>query len=442
MSVRPSARCLVAIVLLSAGCASVDTRVGAMTAEDLRARTGAPNRIAGTETPTAPATLDDGLSRDDAVALALWNNPAFQAATSQLGFARADLVEAGLLANPTLSLLFPVGPKQLEATLRWPVEVLWERPKRVAAARLVLEAAARTLVQSGLDLVLAVRIAFVDLELVSDRLVLAQESAAALARIATLAGTRLLAGDVGELDARAAQVDARRSAQDAERLTYDVAVARERLRLLLGLSADDPAVLTLQRTSPSSVECGPESTMVARGLAGRPDARAAELAVEGAAARLGWERRRILALTAVLDANGQGTRGFEAGPGIDASVPLFNRNQAGRLRAEAELQRVSAAYVAVQRQVAYDVREAAAQLAQAVESQGVWDRDILTPLTANLADAEESYTAGETSYLFVLENTRRLIDARLRAREIAADSERARARLERAMGTNCEGSTK
>ncbi len=45
--------------------------------------------------------------------------------------------------------------------------------------------------------------------------------------------------------------------------------------------------------------------------------------------------------------------------------------------------------------------------------------------------------AGESSYLFVLENSRRLIEARLREREIAADEQRAQARIERAVGNAC-----
>jgi cobalt-zinc-cadmium efflux system outer membrane protein len=70
---------------------------------------------------------------------------------SRLGFARADLADAGIIGNPVLSLLFPVGPKQLEATLRWPVEFLWERPRRGSAAQMSLEVAAKVHVQSGLD---------------------------------------------------------------------------------------------------------------------------------------------------------------------------------------------------------------------------------------------------------------------------------------------------
>ena len=80
--------------------------------------------------------VDDGLNQTEAVAIALWNNADFQASLTDLGFARADLVEAGLLRNPVLSLLFPVGPKRLEATLKWPIETLWERPLRIRGGRI------------------------------------------------------------------------------------------------------------------------------------------------------------------------------------------------------------------------------------------------------------------------------------------------------------------
>ena len=62
-------------------------------------------------------------------------------------------MEAGFLRNPIFSLLLPVGPKQLEFTLNWPLEALWQRPRRVAAARLDVERVAQGLVQGGLDVV-------------------------------------------------------------------------------------------------------------------------------------------------------------------------------------------------------------------------------------------------------------------------------------------------
>ncbi len=88
-------------------------------------------------------SIEDGLTSEEAVAIALWNSPSFQATLADLGIARADLVEAGLLRNPVFSFLFPFGPKQLEWTLQFPFEAIWQRPARVAAARLNAEAVGR-----------------------------------------------------------------------------------------------------------------------------------------------------------------------------------------------------------------------------------------------------------------------------------------------------------
>ena len=114
--------------------------------------------------------------------------------------------------------------------------------------------------QSGLDLALAVRIAYADLALAMDRQTLANDAAATLQRIDTLTQSRLAAGDIAELDARAARVDAVRSVQDAERVVHDVTIARARLRLLMGLPDDDTAANTLAITSTvESVRLGARS---------------------------------------------------------------------------------------------------------------------------------------------------------------------------------------
>lgn len=424
---------------LAGACATARAPVEPEVAARIRTATGAVARLEGAPATDLPPAIEaaDGLTSDEAVAIALWRNAAFQVAVSQLGFARAELVDAGLLTNPVLALLLPVGPKQLEATLRLPAEVLWERPRRRAAAGLALDVAASQLVQAGLELALAVRLAHADLALAGARQELAAETAAALTRIDALTQARLRTGDISEIEARIAAVDAARARQDAERVVHDVRLARERLRLLLGLAADDGTVDRVQgATSPAS--CGGGAKLVADALAARPDVRAAELAVEAAGARLGWERRRIGSFVALLDANGEGRRGFEAGPGAEVPLPIFNWNQGGRLRAEAELQRASTAYLALQQQVGLDVREATTLLDQARQSLAQWRATLLAPLEGNRADAETAYRAGDSSMLVVLEATRRLIEARVRERELVADEARAIARLERATGARCE----
>src|SRR5262245_39195648 len=103
---------------LLAGCAADASRYDrALVSREVESRTGFDLGPGGRPGESAlPPGVDpgDGLEEDEAVEIALWNNAPFQEALAQLGFARADLVEAGLLRNPVLSLLFPIGPKQLE----------------------------------------------------------------------------------------------------------------------------------------------------------------------------------------------------------------------------------------------------------------------------------------------------------------------------------------
>jgi cobalt-zinc-cadmium efflux system outer membrane protein len=172
-------------------------------------------------------------------------------------------------------------------------------------------------------------------------------------------------------------------------------------------------------------------------LAARPDVRAAELAVEAAGSRLGWERSRVFALTAVLDANGEGIEGFELGPGVDVGLPFFNRNQGAITRAQVDLQRASGLYVTARQRVATEVRAASTQYVQASLAAAEWRTTVLEPLEEQVAVADRAFKEGEVAYLFVIEMNRRLTDARLRTREAEADMARAQARLERAVGRRC-----
>ena len=58
----------------------------------------------------------------------------------------------------------------------------------------------------------------------------------------------------------------------------------------------------------------------------------------------------------------------------------------------------------------------------------------LPPLEDDIRSAERAYKAGDASYLFVLETTRRLTDARLRDAELQVATARAFIALERSVG--------
>lgn len=117
------------------------------------------------------------MTQEEAVAIALWNSPSFQATLADLGVARADLVEAGLFRNPILSLLFPLGPKQLEFTVQYALDVFVQRPARVASATLNVQAVGQRLVWDALSLIAQVRSAHADAIVADRRLLLAKDNA-------------------------------------------------------------------------------------------------------------------------------------------------------------------------------------------------------------------------------------------------------------------------
>ena len=65
---------------------------------------------------------NQGLTETDAVAVALWNSPAYAELLTDLGLSRAEVIKAGELQNPDFSILFPVALKQLEYTINVPFD--------------------------------------------------------------------------------------------------------------------------------------------------------------------------------------------------------------------------------------------------------------------------------------------------------------------------------
>lgn len=444
--VRPSAAlvlvglCATLAASISTGCAST---TGVPTIRDVDASIRGRSREAALRlsatSPTPPdVSTTDGLTQEEAVAIALWNSPSFQATLVDLGVARADLADAGLLRNPILSLLFPVGPKQLEFTLQYPFDVFVQRPARVAAAKLNVQAVGQRLVWDALSLIAQVRTAHADAIVADRRLLLANENATLTRRLADIADARLRAGDISDLEARAPRNDALRSEVVQRAAQHDRDLARLTLAGLLGLNETSDRLEPRSSTAYDAAPCAVDDARLNDALASRPDVRAAELGIETATARARWERSRVLALIGVLDANGKGTEGFEMGPGINVDLPLFNRNQGGKARATAEIERASQLYATARIQVVTEVRSAGVRVAQAQQARDAWTREIVPSLEIEQRQAEGAYQAGEIPLFNVLDVSRRLVDGRMQQLNAEADLLRSRIALDRAMGRYCK----
>jgi cobalt-zinc-cadmium efflux system outer membrane protein len=426
-----------AFLLLGAAAACV-TRDPRLEAEHVRSQIERPSAFASAESgPAAPPVvpdgvrLEDGVSQDEAVWLALWNNADFAEQLAAMGLSRADLARAGSLANPALSVLVPVGPKQLEYALALPLEALWIRPLRVATARLEGERAAERLVQAGHDLVRDVRAATASAAGSRERAEIAMAVSDASDQIAEIAQRRLAIGDASENDALQARLESVRALEDLRLARADSDAAQRRWEALLGLGA--PARELAPAPGEPAARCAEDAELGelrSRARGTRPALRAAQLGTLAAARRASLARAEIFAGSLIFDANGAG-RDHQAGPGISLVLPILDQNQAGRLRARAEAGLARATERATAERIDLEVRDAHARAREAAERWHTWRGSVVAPLAESFSQAERRIASGEAPELALLEARRDLDRARLREVELRTARAIACAELER-----------
>ena len=425
------------LALLLAGCSTSKhcSRTCAKVGGELAARTDFAVPCVGPGQFVLPSgvNLGDGLTEDEAIMSALANNGPFRATLTQLNMAEGDLVQASLLTNPSFTTFIPVGVKQWEWTLYLPIEAFLLRPQREAIASSDYQRVAQELVQNGLTLVRDVRVAYADLAVAIAQWELALETMKIRQGIVDLTEARLNRGDISGLEAMTARIDEVNARADAALLEQDVVIARNRLGQLMGLPPNQvPGDAPLAR--PADVGPLHLPALIDGALASRPDAQAANWAIDAARHRTRVARWQFLRVDAVADANGKGQKGFEIGPGLRLDIPIFNRNQGGVIRADAEVAQAMHNRDAVHQQIVQEVRTAAAQWVQADVQLGILEEQLVPSLREALSIAEKGFADGGTDYLLVLRTTSEYLAARRRVLDQLAALRRARAELERSIG--------
>lgn len=376
--------------------------------------------------------LGDGLSANEAVALALWLSPVLQAELTQLEAALATLDEANRPANPRLNnFLFPLDLRQLAVVLFIPLESLWQMPSRISAATFELESTAETVVQLALDLERSVRNAHADAVLAHARVEVLKEAAHIWGTSVTLAEGRARGGDIAPADAdqiRAEQVLALDVVQRSEK---EAVMATERLRILLGAPVEVlPSLTTLERITDSPAL----ETLQQLALTNRPDVAGASFALNAAAARADWERSKVFSIFLSVDAQAP-VRSWtpQVAPGLQAELPIFSQNQGGIGRAEANIERARHRYAATRLVVMQEVTLAKTSLDRAQQS-AIASQRIVELVQRTREAAAQTFESGADSYLVVVDALRRVTDAKLRALETEAECRRSEAELFRAVG--------
>lgn len=405
--------------------------------ERVRSRFGAGTAVVNVSgVPEIPpqVVLQDGLTEEECFQIALWNNSTFQESLAELGLSSAQLFDSGLIADPQFQVFFPLGPKQLEFTTFQTVDALWLQPIRERAAQLDVDRVTETLVQNGLNVIRDARVAHTDLVAAWERADLAREAAALRSQIADLAGRRLAAGDISELEVTSSQIESLRATALADSMQHEVTLARDLLVNAMGLREFEGNLDAIPKSGALQLDRD-AAELIEEAVAMRPDLRAAELRIESAQERAGLSRREFLNLDVIYDANGRGDAGrFESGPGLRMRLPIFNGNDGGIAIADARVQQELRRYLSLRDQIQLEVRTAKTRFDQATENLAAVRSDLLPALQQAVELAGKNYENGGTPYFLVLQTTSQYLDARMQELDLVAAQRRAAAELDRSVG--------
>ena len=382
-------------------------------------------RRPGLELPGIEAVADpgpeDGLTLDAAIDLLLRQNLDLMAQRFEVPKAEADVLTAGLRDNPILyadGQLVPYGnftrerpgggggQPQYDVNVSVPLDFTRKRRERVRVARLAQRVTEAQLQDAARNLVDTLYTAFVNVLAARDSLRLGEAHLARIERDldeASAAARATLAPPEADPDERSAAADAvveLRSIQRQGHLQVRQAGRRlERaaveLAQVLGLPPGDAAALRvrgrLREVPPPSL---PRDELVRQAQACRPDLVAYRLGVARADADVRLARANRFADTYLVyqpytfqSNHSFGAKGtYTYGVGVNAALPLFNRNQGNIARAVVNADQTRHELAALERRVAYEVgravrdvedgRDDVAELEQQVIPAAVRARDV------------------------------------------------------------------
>lgn len=336
-----------------AGCASVPADWGRGEVAQMTAAHGrALPQIADMRIFAANA-LREPLSVDTAIQLALIHNPAVRREAARLGFAAAEVYEAGRLANPVFSLTRLSGDSsaganvpQLTLGIAFNFVNLLFLPANTRFAQAQFEAAKLGVGAAALELAADVEAAWYEAT-GADQLAQMREAAARAGRASSdLAQRYFDAGNIGARELAMEQAAASTAALAAISARAEAVDRRSRLNRLMGLSADQNTWTLDARLAEPLPQEDDAAELQRLSLDARLDVASLRRRAQAIAQRYGFTRRMrvINGIEIGVERERDFDGAIDVGPTLSLELPLFNWGggriaaiQAALDQAEAEL---------------------------------------------------------------------------------------------------------
>lgn len=384
-------------------------------------------------------TVPNVLTEDDAVRIARASQSVIVLSAAQLDLARSDVERERRWPNPTLDYTREsLGESHAETeqflTLSQSFDFSGRRLLRRRAAELHVEAAQQEVAGQQLDLARIVRSEFSQAASQQELVRALTEWSRKIGAAAETAARLQAGGEVSGYDRR--RLERERIGAEA-RLAAErgtLVAAQRRLASLLGVENLDG--VRLQRPTPDEIPADAELT--AR-IEQRPDVAAIGKRIDAATLDAQAARRwrvPLFDLTAGMKNtqadSGADVNGLIVGAGV--SLPLFNRNQAELLRANAELAILNAQRSLLVTRARGEAGGLAAKARELRNAARLFREQALPTSERLTATAEAAYRAGEVGILELLDAYRTALDAEVEAAELEQRARETEIELTRALG--------
>lgn len=291
------------------------------------------------------ATLPQTLSLADALQIAARQNPGLQAETTARQIARGDATTAELLPNPQLSLRsegFRGGSfldrQELFFEVSQEIQTAGKRSQRKAVAGANLRATEADVDNTARLLRFAVKQAYFQIVLAKAEIAVARDLLADFDRTIRSKEEQFRLGEISGAELRRVQVERFRVFDDVVAGELNLKQGRATLLTLLGLP-DSTFEFDVTEELVKGEPVGSLAPLHVEALQTRPDLKAQHQRVARAREQAGLEQaRRFPDLFPFVGYK----RSFSEDSvmfGVSAPLPLFNRNQGGVVRAQAEEER-------------------------------------------------------------------------------------------------------
>lgn len=347
----PPLALLVSVALIAGGCASNPSSRGSNEVNDLTRARGAPAATWPSETNAKPSTgIAEPLTVGRAVEIAFVRSPAISELYAELGISRAEVLDASRVPNPAFGYVGlsagGSGPSQITRSISLGFTDLLMMPGRSRIASANFETTRQRVAGRLLDLQAKVESAWY--EYVAALQSAQMRAAAARAAYASAEYAQRL-NAAGNIRPRALAIELAASSEAqiaSARARAGVARSRATFAGLVGLSTrDDWQLVHGLPELPVSNALPPD--LADQALSTRLDVLAARREVDTfeSALRLTrwWRWLGNFEVGYERESDTEGSR--LRGPTFSLGIPLFNQNQSGVLRAQAELERSRARLV-------------------------------------------------------------------------------------------------